>query len=141
MIELWTNTNKVDVLMDIWLNTNIEAHEFIPAEYWHGNYELVKRMLPEADLYTFSQDGKIIGFAGIVEASYIAGIFVLKEWQAQGVGKALLDVCKAKYDKLTLDVYDKNTRAIAFYKNNGFTVVSESIDNNTGEVEYHMEWK
>ncbi|WP_042477098.1 GNAT family N-acetyltransferase [Bacillus ndiopicus] len=140
MIEVWKDVNTIDVLMDIWLNTNIEAHSFISREYWEGNYELVKSMLPTADLYIYSQDEKVVGFAGIVEESYIAGIFVLKDYQSQGIGKALLDFCKTKYKKLALDVYCKNEQAIAFYKRNNFIVATQSVDASTNEKEYHMIW-
>lgn len=138
---MWKDVNTIDVLMDIWLYTNIEAHSFIPSEYWQGNYELVKTMLPEADLYTYSQNGEIVGFAGILEESYIAGIFVLKEYQSQGIGKALLDFCKTKYKNLALDVYCRNSQAIAFYKKNDFMVVRQSLDTDTNEEEYHMVWE
>lgn len=35
--------NKVDIdrVADIWLDTNIKAHYFIPAEYWESNFEFV----------------------------------------------------------------------------------------------------
>ena len=34
--------------MEIWLRAAIEAHKFIPEEYWLENYSFVKR-----NLYTF----------------------------------------------------------------------------------------
>ena len=30
---------------EIWLDTNIRAHSFIPAEYWQENFEPVREML------------------------------------------------------------------------------------------------
>ena len=35
---------KADItkVADIWLDTNIKAHNFISAQYWESNYELVK---------------------------------------------------------------------------------------------------
>ncbi|MCI6010626.1 MAG: hypothetical protein MRZ48_10915 [Anaerostipes hadrus] len=27
---------------DIWLDTNLKAHDFIPAKYWKNNFQLVK---------------------------------------------------------------------------------------------------
>ena len=41
---------KTDItkVADIWLDTNIKAHNFISAKYWESNYELVKEMLLQA---------------------------------------------------------------------------------------------
>ena len=35
---------KTDItkVADIWLDTNIKAHNFISAQYWESNYEMVK---------------------------------------------------------------------------------------------------
>lgn len=39
---------KVDVdrVMDLWLDTNLKTHDFVPAEYWRSNFEPVQEMLP-----------------------------------------------------------------------------------------------
>ena len=38
---------KTDItkVADIWLDTNIKAHNFISAKYWESNYELVNPIL------------------------------------------------------------------------------------------------
>ena len=33
----------IDRVADIWLDTNLKAHDFISAQYWKRNFELVKR--------------------------------------------------------------------------------------------------
>ena len=32
----------VNKVADIWLDTNLKAHDSIPAQYWNSNYDLVK---------------------------------------------------------------------------------------------------
>ena len=46
---------KVDInrVADIWLKTNLKAHFFIPEQYWISNYEFVKEMLPQAEVYVY----------------------------------------------------------------------------------------
>ena len=85
-------------------------------------------------------DGKIQGFIGIVN-EYIAGIFVDKNSRSHGIGTQLLNYVKQRYTKLSLEVYEKNTRAAAFYRKENFSVLSEAIDEDTGEKEYIMIWK
>ena len=129
----------INKVVDIWLKTNLEAHDFIPGQYWTSNYEAVKKMLPQAEVYVY-EDNKIIqGFVG-VQDKYIEGIFVSGKMQSHGIGKALLDYIKDKKGRLQLNVYQKNVRAMSFYQREGFTIQSEGLDEFTGEKEYVMEW-
>ena len=130
----------INELMDIWLSSNIDAHSFIEERYWVSNYNMVKDMLPKADIYTYTLENKIIGFIGVVNSNYIAGLFVNKDYRSKGVGKKLLDYCKNIYETLELDVYEKNTKAVSFYEKNEFVVGSKNIDDNLSEEEYHMVW-
>ena len=133
---------KVDInrVADILLKTNLKAHYFIPEQYWTNNYEVVKEILPQADVYVYEDDKIIQGFVGIND-EYIEGIFVSDEMQSRGIGKMLLDYIKDKKDRLQLKVYQKNVRAMSFYQREGFTIQSESMDEFTGEKEYVMNWE
>ena len=125
---------------DIWLKTNLKAHFFIPEQYWISNYEFVKEMLPQAEVYVYEDDKMIQGFIGIND-EYIEGIFVSDEMKSRGIGKILLDYIKDKKDRLQLKVYQKNVRAMSFYQREGFTIQSEEMDEFTGEKEYVMNWE
>ena len=133
---------KADInrVADIWLKTNLKAHFFIPEQYWISNYEFVKEMLPQAEVYVYEDDKMIQGFIGIND-EYIEGIFVSDEMQSRGIGKMLLDYIKDKKDRLQLKVYQKNVRAMSFYQREGFTIQSESMDEFTREKEYVMNWE
>ena len=133
---------KVDInrVADIWLKTNLKAHFFIPEQYWISNYEFVKEMLPQAEVYVYEDDKMIQGFIGVSD-EYIEGIFVSDEMQSCGIGKMLLDYIKDKKDKLQLKVYQKNVRAMSFYQREGFTIQSEGMDEFTREKEYVMNWE
>ena len=48
--------NDLSAVMQIWLDTNIKAHDFIPKEYWENNYEIVKEILPDAEIYVHEDD-------------------------------------------------------------------------------------
>ena len=133
---------KADInrVADIWLKTNLKAHFFIPEQYWISNYEFVKEMLPQAEVYVYEDDKMIQGFIGVSD-EYIEGIFVSDEMQSRGIGKMLLDYIKDKKDRLQLKVYQKNVRAMSFYQREGFTIQSEEMDEFTGEKEYVMNWE
>ena len=130
----------IDRVADIWLKTNLKAHDFIPEQYWTSNYELVKEMMSQAEVYVYEDDKMIQGFVGLSN-EYMEGIFVSDEMQSRGIGKILLDYIKDKKDRLQLKVYQKNVRAMSFYQREGFTIQSEEMDEFTGEKEYVMNWE
>ena len=130
----------IDRVADIWLKTNLKAHYFISNQYWKSNYELVKEMMSQSEVYVFEVDKMIQGFVGLND-KYIEGIFVSDEMQSRGIGKILLDYIKDKKDRLQLKVYQKNVRAMSFYQREGFTIQSEEMDEFTREKEYVMNWE
>lgn len=133
--------NDLPAVMQIWLDTNIKAHDFIPKEYWENNYEIVKEILPDAEIYVHEDDtaGFIDGFIGLTD-NYIAGIFVKEDKQSKGIGKQLLNYVKNIKPNISLSVYQKNTKAVRFYKREQFKIVSENVDDINNEKEFIMEW-
>ena len=131
--------NDINFIMKIWENENIRAHKFIVKEYWKSNYNYVKEILPNAEIYVYVISQEIVGFIG-VNNNYVEGIFVDANNQCKGIGKSLLNKVKESRNNLTLSVYKKNENAINFYKKNDFIITSENIDKNTGEIEYTMIW-
>ena len=55
----------INRVADIWLKTNLKAHDFIPEQYWTSNYELVKEMVSQSEVYVFEADKMIQGFVGL----------------------------------------------------------------------------
>lgn len=133
-------TTDIDRIMQLWLDTNISAHNFINSRYWRDNFESVKEMMPKATIYVYEQNDEIQAFIGLIE-SYVAGIFVSSDLQSKGIGKLLLDYSKGENNNLSLCVYKKNERALNFYLREGFTISTEQVDENTGEIEFVMQWK
>ena len=128
-------------VMEIWLDKNKKAHDFIEEAYWTDSREAVASMLPQAEVYvSLGEDGEIQGFLGL-SGTYIAGIFVREGSRSRGIGKTLLDYAKEIREKLTLHVYQKNARAVKFYRREGFRVEAENTDASTGEKEWVMMWE
>ena len=143
----------LDRVAEIWLSANLHAHDFIPAGYWKENFPAVKEMLSQAEVYVYeaeseetdfndvlSDGDEILGFIGL-SGEYIEGIFVCREARSMGVGRKLLEHAKKRKGKLSLNVYQKNIRAVRFYQREGFQIGQEKIDESTGEKEYVMIWE
>ena len=135
------NEGDIDTIIQIWLDTNIQAHYFISTDYWRANYDMVREILPHAEIYVYEDDctKQIDGFIGLKD-DYIEGIFVKETMQSKGIGKQLLNHAKEVKYTLKLSVYQKNEKAIKFYLREKFNVQSENVDANTGEKEFTMVW-
>ena len=133
--------NDLFSVMQIWLDTNIKAHSFIPQNYWTDNYAMVKDILPQAEIYVYEDNStkQIEGFIGLTD-NYIAGLFVKEGVQSKGIGKQLLNYAKGIKSNMRLSVYNKNIRAIKFYQREQFVIQSENTDDNTNEKELIMVW-
>lgn len=130
---------ELEKVSQIWLDSNLEAHDFIDKNFWLDNYPVVKKQFKTAEIYVDAEQ-EVRGFVGLQE-NYIAGIFVDKKYRNQGIGKRLLDFLKKNHQQLSLDVYDKNILAKQFYERNGFEVSIHSVEEETGEKESRLVWK
>lgn len=126
-------------VMQIWLDVNMDAHNFVQGDYWLSNYQSVQKQLLQADIYVYEQDEEIQGFVGMTD-DYLAGIFVDKKCRSMGIGKELLECVKQNYPVFSLNVYQKNRRAVDFYLREGLSIISKGIDEDTSETDYTMVW-
>lgn len=131
--------SELEKVSQIWLDSNLEAHDFIDKNFWLDNYPIVKEQFKTAEIYV-DAESEVKGFVGLQD-DYIAGIFVEKSYRNQGIGKKLINFLKKNHQELSLDVYDKNIRAKQFYERNGFEVSTQSIERETGEKESWLVWK
>lgn len=106
--------SELEKVSQIWLDSNLEAHNFIDKNFWLDNYSMVKEQFKTAEIYV-DAESEIKGFVGLQD-DYIAGIFVEKSYRNQGIGKKLINFLKKNHQELSLDVYDKNIRAKQFYE-------------------------
>ena len=134
--------DDIDIVMELWKESTMEAQNFIPDEYWLENYDNVKNnYLPNSDTYVYEEDGEIKGFVSLIENIFIGGLFLKVDCQRKGIGSKIIDFLKADHDKLQLAVYDRNVRAMNFYLKSGFKITNTEIDEKTNEKEHLMEWK
>lgn len=93
--------------------------------------------IPASETYVYEIESKVVGFFALYENT-LAAIFVAPERQGQGIGKMLINHAKEQRFSLTLSVYKENVASLNFYLSQGFTIMSEQIDEHTGHQEYTM---
>ena len=82
-------------VMQIWLHGNLDAHAFIPVSFWTAHFEMVRDMLPQAELYVHEDKDtqQIDGFIGLTE-NHIEGDFRCKSCAFQGYWQSTAGVCE-----------------------------------------------
>lgn len=126
-------------IMEIWLEGNLDAHDFISEDYWKNHYEEVKESICQAEILVDEENGAIRGFLGMQE-NYVAGIFVKRDFRATGIGKGLMEMVKQDHEELEVSVYEKNSAALRFYLREGFEKEHVSREEETGEIEFLLKW-
>ena len=134
---------ETDRLVSIRRGAEQEAQQFLPASYFDEKADAVRDELSTGDVYVIGgeTDGQenVLGFIGLQD-DCIAGFFIDRAFQSQGLGKRLLDFVKERYPRLTLDVFAKNDGAVRFYTREGFRIQNSRTDAQTGEPVYTMVW-
>ena len=46
-------TKDTEQVMQIWLTANLDAHDFVPKEYWTAQYPFVQEQLLQAEIYVY----------------------------------------------------------------------------------------
>ena len=136
MIRL-AERQDLDRIMEIWLEGNLQAHDFVDPDYWTGCFQEVREAIAQADVWVWDDSGRVEAFAGMVE-HYLAGLFVSGAQRGKGIGGLLLEHIKEQRFPLTLHVYSRNAGAVQFYERHGFGTISEYIDLETGQPEREM---
>ena len=134
--------DDVEAVGRIWLAASLQAHDFVPAEFWHADHKVMTtELLPDAHGYVHETDGEIDGFVVMgsgKRANCMGALFVRPESQGQGIGTQLVDHVKTIRNPLTTSVYKQNQRAFEFYKARGFRVVGDSVCEHTGCGEHQL---
>lgn len=134
--------NDIESIMKIWLETSIEAHDFINKQYWIDNYKIVKdEYIPVADTFVYEKNNEICGFISILNNNYIGALFVRCDCQNSGIGSSLINHVKYIYLKLLLNVYVDNNNAVEFYKKHNFNIIDEQLDESTNRTEFTMKYE
>lgn len=140
MIRLY-NRNDLPSILDIWLQASIQAHDFMPSDFWESQLSDVRDVyIPSSETYVYEMESKAVGFYSL-SGDTLAAIFVSPSLQGRGIGKQLLNHAKSKRDRLILSVYKENVSSYQFYLSQEFKVVKEQRDEHTGHPEYLMSTK
>ncbi|MGI6221599.1 MAG: GNAT family N-acetyltransferase [Coriobacteriales bacterium] len=139
-VREFDSANDLAAVMQLWLDGNLDAHSFVPAEHWDKKRDDVERAIGGADVVVYEEDGEVLGFAGCTDG-HIDGMFVRADSRSRGIGTQLLEAVKENFGNITLEVYLQNPRAMAFYQREGFQHVGSGMDAETFRPQTTMMWR
>ena len=141
MIHEW-RSKDTSPLLRLWLESTTYAHPFIAAKYWQDSEMLVREVyLPSARTWVWEEDGELYGFVSVLDRQYVGALFVCPNVLRKGIGSALLDHVKQRFDALSLEVYQKNDRAVSFYHAQGFRIEDSAWQEDTQHPTWIMNWQ
>lgn len=130
-----------DRIMLLWQETNISAHHFVSTQYWQKHTSLVRNTyLPAAQTYVFVDRHQIKGFISLLDDNYIGACFVDRRFQNKKIGRKLIQYLQKRRNILQLHVYALNDKAVRFYRQQGFKVIRQDRQAETGQLQLLMCW-
>src|SRR5699024_12515366 len=83
--------NDIDILIDIWYKSSLQAHVFIYSGYWESQIEEMKeKYILMSETHVITNQTKIIGFISM-EEDYLAALFIVVAYQNNEAVKELLN--------------------------------------------------
>lgn len=97
-----------------------QTHPFLDDQFFtRQRADIPNAYLPKARTYVATANDMVVGFTSVVRTE-VAALFVDPAFQRRGFGRALLDHVKPHCPRLTLEVFEANLTARAFYHAYGF---------------------
>lgn len=141
MIRKWESDNA-GPLLSLWLESTTEAHPFISASYWKENEGMVRDVyLPAAETWVWEENGMLRGFISVMQSQFVGALFVSTDFIGRGIGRALLHHVQQRFPYLSLEVYQKNVRAVNFYHAQGFRIEDSAWQDDTQHPTWIMSWQ
>ncbi|MEC5344085.1 N-acetyltransferase [Brenneria populi] len=131
----------LEPLMSLWLESTTLAHPFIDADYWRESAPLVRNVyLPQSQTWVYEKPQRLAGFISVLEKRFIGALFIQRRDYGRQIGAALINHVQRQFPLLSLEVYQQNARACAFYRKQGFVVVDEKFNQETQSATLIMQW-
>lgn len=120
-----------------------EAMPWLPALYTPDEvrWYFETMVLPEERVLVAREGVKVVGFISASQA-WLNHLYIAPDHWGAGVGSTLLDRVRADTCYLQLWVFQRNTRARAFYSSRGFSEreMTDGHRNEEREPDVRMDW-
>ncbi len=141
MIHEWHRKDSAP-LLQLWLESTAFAHPFIRESYWQESIPMVRDIyLANATTWVWEDNAGLQGFVSVMDARFVGALFVRPAAIGRGIGRGLLEHVMQRHPQLSLEVYQKNTRAVHFYHTCGFRIEDCAWQDETQHPTWIMSWQ
>jgi putative acetyltransferase len=101
-------------MAQIWIDASRAGHPFLGEAVLKEQLATVRDLyFPQAENWV-AEEGAVIGFIGLL-GNHIGGLFVSPAAHRRGVGRRLVEHAADRLGSLSVEVYEQNKAAVAFY--------------------------
>jgi ribosomal protein S18 acetylase RimI-like enzyme len=131
MIIRKPNPGDFEAMARIWLEASRVGHPFLGEAVLKAQLDTVREVyFPQAENWV-ADDVAVIGFIGML-GNHIGGLFVNPNVHQRGVGRRLVQHAAERLGNLSVEVYEQNQRAVAFYQKCGFVLIGRKERDDEG---------
>lgn len=121
-----------DTMAAIWLEASKAGHPFLGEAVLLKQLTLVRDVyFPQAESWVAEEYDTVVGFIGML-GNHIGGLFIRPREYRRGIGRKLVGHAASRLGQLTVEVYERNPGAIAFYASCGFVLVGRKETDDEG---------
>lgn len=137
-------TEDEDASIELWRRTWQQAYPSIDftarVAWWRERWR--NELVPKAAIVVAEGADELIGFVTIDGSGYLDQLVVRPDHWGSKLAEALVNEAKRlSPGGVTLKVNDDNSRAIRFYRRNGFLHAGEDVNPTSGRPVSRMEWR
>ncbi|MBJ3814289.1 N-acetyltransferase [Shimwellia pseudoproteus] len=133
---------EMESLLALWLESTTLAHPFIAPSYWQESLDMVRNIyLPHARTWVSAGPSALEGFISVLDQQFVGALFVAPGQTGKGIGRALMQHVQQRFPLLSLEVYQRNHRAVAFYRARGFHIEDCAWQEETRLPTWIMSWQ
>ncbi len=129
------DAEKCAEIVSTWINDT----DWMPCLYTQSELiRMIQKAIPQREVWVFGRP--IMGYLSFnVELSQVVALYT--KIHRKGIGKALLDKIKGRYEYINLWSHSANINAHRFYLREGFTPVNFKERGEDGIPETQFEWR
>jgi ribosomal protein S18 acetylase RimI-like enzyme len=131
MIIRRADPGDFEAMARIWLAASRVGHPFLGEAVLKAQLNTVRDVyFPQAD-NCVAEETAVIGFIGML-GSHIGGLFVDPKDHHRGIGRRLVEHAADRLGSLSVEVYEQNDTAVAFYRSCGFLLTGRKDRDDEG---------
>ncbi len=122
----------------------LEGLEFVPMIHTPGeDAAFMAGLLLSAGVWVAAAETLPGGFIAVTKGTNVPALYVAPDWQAKGIGPALLTAAKQGRTELTLHCFQQNQIARHFYEEHGFEIIARDDigQNDEGLADLIYRWQ